>query len=123
MGPAIRFTMDDAGIAAVVAPHKGMLRVWLGPNTTDVEFIDLVSTAGEHKSAEGSLEAPMPGVIVSVTVAGGDAVKAGDTLLVLEAMKMEHQVHAPGDGVVKRILFAPGDQVREGDLLVELAEA
>ncbi len=122
-GPAVRFTMDDAEIAAVVAPHKGMLRVWLGPDTTDVQFIDLVSTAGEHKSAEGSLEAPMPGVIVSVTVAGGDAVKAGDTLLVLEAMKMEHQVHAPGDGVVKRILFAPGDQVREGDLLVELVEA
>jgi 3-methylcrotonyl-CoA carboxylase alpha subunit len=49
-------------------------------------------------------------------------VKAGETLLVLEAMKMEHQVHAPVDGEVRRILFAAGDQVKEGDLLVELDE-
>ena len=59
----IRFTMNDSEVSAVVAPHKGKLRAWLGPDTTDVEFVDLVSTAGEHKSAEGSLEAPMPGVM------------------------------------------------------------
>jgi 3-methylcrotonyl-CoA carboxylase alpha subunit len=120
-GPHIRFTLDGEDIDAIVANHKGRMRVWIGPEHADVEFVDPVSTAGEHKSAEGSLEAPMPGVIVAVSVTEGDEVKAGDTLLVLEAMKMEHQVHAPAAGVVKRIRFQPGDQVNEGDLLVELS--
>jgi 3-methylcrotonyl-CoA carboxylase alpha subunit len=120
-GPRVRFKLDDQDVDAIVANHKGHYRVWIGPEHADVEFIDLVSTAGEHKSAEGSLEAPMPGVIVAVTVEEGDTVKAGDTLLVLEAMKMEHQVHAPGAGIIQRIRYRAGDQVSEGDLLVELS--
>ncbi len=116
----LRFTIGNEQIDAVVAPHKGALRTWLGPEYSDIRFINLVSTAGTHKSAEGSLEAPMPGVVVAISTSEGEIVKAGDTLLVLEAMKMEHQVHAPSDGKVRRIRFAPGDQVKEGDLLVEL---
>ena len=122
-GPCVRFTLDGDYVEAIVARHKGRMRVWIGPAHADVEFVDPASTAGEHKSAEGSLEAPMPGVIVAVSVAEGDEVKAGDTLLVLEAMKMEHQVHAPAAGVIKRIRFQPGSQVNEGDLLVELSQA
>ena len=120
-GPRVRFKLDDQDVDAIVANHKGHYRVWIGPEHADVEFIDLVSTAGEHKSAEGSLEAPMPGVIVAVAVEKGDTVRAGDTLLVLEAMKMEHQVHAPGAGIIQRIRYRAGDQVSEGDLLVELS--
>ncbi len=121
-GHEVVFEVAGERVAAVVAPHRSDLRVWIGAAAFDVTFVDLVSTAGQHKSAEGSLEAPMPGVIVAVAVSEGDEVLAGDTLLVLEAMKMEHQVHAPGDGVVKRVLFSAGDQVREGDLLIEVAE-
>jgi len=121
-GGDLQLSLGDEVRHAVVADHKGRSRVWLGADYADVEFVDLVSTAGEHRSAEGSLEAPMPGVIVAINVGEGDTVKAGETLLVLEAMKMEHQVHAPVDGEVRRILFAAGDQVKEGDLLVELTE-
>jgi 3-methylcrotonyl-CoA carboxylase alpha subunit len=56
---------------------------------------------------------------VAVHVAEGQAVRRGEALLVLEAMKMEHAVTAPGDGVVREIRFAAGDLVEEGaELLV-----
>jgi propionyl-CoA carboxylase alpha chain len=67
--------------------------------------------------ASGSLLAPMPGTVVSVVVAKGDAVAAGQPVLVLEAMKMQHTVSAPHDGVVDRIDVEPGVQVAAGEVL------
>jgi 3-methylcrotonyl-CoA carboxylase alpha subunit len=68
----------------------------------------------------GSLTAPMPGRIVQVMSRAGDAVKKGQALVILEAMKMEHTITAPADGVVKEIHFAAGEQVLEGSELVTL---
>ncbi|MCO1654596.1 acetyl/propionyl/methylcrotonyl-CoA carboxylase subunit alpha [Pseudonocardia humida] len=65
----------------------------------------------------GSLLAPMPGGVVRVLAAEGDAVAAGQALVVLEAMKMEHTVVAPVDGVVSGIAVAAGDQVDTGQVL------
>ena len=73
---------------------------------------------GEARS--GSLAAPMPGRIVQVMSRPGEAVKKGQALLILEAMKMEHTITAPSDGVVKEIHFAAGEQVLEGAELVTL---
>ena len=68
---------------------------------------------------DGRLVAPMPGRVVAVSVAKGQAVRRGDPLMVLEAMKMEHTVAAPADGVVSEVWFAAGDLVEEGaELLV-----
>ena len=58
-----------------------------------------------------------------VHVEDGEKVKAGQSLMVLEAMKMEHVILAPADGVVANIRFAAGDQVMEGDELLAMAEA
>ena len=120
------YTLDGSRFCAHVAPHGDGLRIWVdgeaGGVPADLTIVELATTAGQHKSAEGSLDAPMPGVVVEVLVAAGDRVSAGDTLLVLEAMKMEHQVHAPVDGVVKRVLGHAGTQVGEGDRLIELGE-
>jgi propionyl-CoA carboxylase alpha chain len=66
--------------------------------------------------ASGSLLAPMPASVVSVAVEDGAAVTAGDTVLVLEAMKMQHTISAPNDGVVSD-LVAAGAQVAAGDVL------
>jgi len=55
-----------------------------------------------------------------VHVAAGDAVETGDTLMVVEAMKMEQPVKAPRDGTIKRVCFEPGARVGPGDTLVEL---
>ncbi|MBP2370492.1 ATP-binding protein [Pseudonocardia parietis] len=65
----------------------------------------------------GSLLAPMPGSVVRVLATVGDAVRAGQPLVVLEAMKMEHTVAAPGDGVLGELGVAPGDQVETGQVL------
>ena len=72
-------------------------------------------------AASGGLEAPMPGTVLEVRVRAGDAVSAGDTLLVMEAMKMEHAITAPRDGIVARVHFEVGGRVGPGDTLVELS--
>ena len=68
--------------------------------------------------AAGSLVAPLPGTVVKVHVGVGDTVEAGDTLVAIEAMKMEHEVHAAVPGTVAEVHVAAGDQVEAGRLLV-----
>ena len=74
--------------------------------------------------ASGSLLAPMPGTVVKVVAEQGSEVAAGDPVLVLEAMKMQHTVSAPGAGTVTEIHVQPGVQVAAGEVLavVEPAE-
>jgi 3-methylcrotonyl-CoA carboxylase alpha subunit len=74
----------------------------------------------ESTARAGSLAAPMPGRVVQVMSRAGEAVKKGQALLILEAMKMEHTITAPADGVVKEIHFAAGEQVLEGMELITL---
>ena len=70
-------------------------------------------------SAEGTkIVAPMPGSIVNINVSAGQAVKAGDVLIVLEAMKMENDIVAPCDGTVKQLLVSKGSTVNTDDVLV-----
>jgi acetyl/propionyl-CoA carboxylase alpha subunit/acetyl-CoA carboxylase carboxyltransferase component len=83
-----------------------------------------VDAASSVPAPPGSVPvaAPMLGRVVSVDVAAGDAVRPGQALAVLEAMKMEHLVHAGGAGVVREVLVGAGDQVEEGQPLVFLEE-
>jgi propionyl-CoA carboxylase alpha chain len=69
----------------------------------------------------GSLMAPMPGSVTRIAAAPGERVSAGQIVLVLEAMKMEHQIAAPADGVVAEIRVAAGAQVNGGDVLAIVA--
>jgi 3-methylcrotonyl-CoA carboxylase alpha subunit len=71
----------------------------------------------------GDLHAPMAGKIIRVLVQLGEPVKAGATLIILEAMKMEQQITAPQDGIVTRLLCREGDQVIAGTELVVLEPA
>jgi len=64
--------------------------------------------------------APMPGVVATVAAKAGAAVKEGDLLLTIEAMKMETGIHAERDAVVKAVHVTPGAQIDAKDLLVEL---
>jgi biotin carboxyl carrier protein len=67
-----------------------------------------------------AVKAPMPGNILDVKVKVGDAVKSGDTLVILEAMKMENEIVAPKDGTVAGISVNKGDTVNSGDVLVSM---
>ncbi len=64
---------------------------------------------------------PLPGVIIEVSVKEGQAVKAGQKVAVLEAMKMENEIQAPADGIVTAILVNKGDSVLEGAEIVKIA--
>lgn len=66
------------------------------------------------------LKAPMPGKILEVLVKTGDAVKAGDTLVILEAMKMQNAILASTKGIIKKVLVKEGDATSKSDLLIEL---
>ena len=75
----------------------------------------VVTGAGE------AVNAPMPGTILKVNVSAGQAVKAGDVLCVLEAMKMENDITAPKDGTVSQVVTSKGASVNSGDPLVVIA--
>ena len=105
------------------ARHGGGWRVWQGGHHHDIsEAAPLIGDAAGQTN-DGTLKAPMPGVITVLTADLGVPISAGETLLVMEAMKMEHAIKAPHDGVVASFNFNKGDQVKEGDLLVEFNEA
>ena len=75
--------------------------------------------AAQAVSAEGTtIPSPMPGTILNVNVSVGQAVKAGDVLMILEAMKMENDISAPCDGTVKQILVSKGSTVNTDDVLI-----
>jgi biotin carboxyl carrier protein len=76
---------------------------------------------GGHHAA-GELTAPMPGQVRAVNVSEGDAVTKGQTLLVLEAMKMEIRIHAPQDGIVKKLFVKQGQTVEREQRLIEVDE-
>ena len=72
------------------------------------------------RSGAGRVEAYMPGRVVAVLVAEGDAVEAGQGLVVLEAMKMENEIQAEGPGVVRKVFVEQGQAVEGGDILFEI---
>lgn len=83
-------------------------------------LINSMGLARGAVTAIKDIKAPMPGLILDVSVKPGDNVKEGDYLLVLEAMKMENALMASRDGVVKAIAVAKGDTVDKGQLLIEM---
>lgn len=72
------------------------------------------------KAGGYTVEAPLPGVVISVNVKVGDTVRSSDTVAVLEAMKMENAIHAGRDGKVASVNVSAGDSVLEGAVLITL---
>ena len=105
---ARRYLVDRVGPVAYVD----------GPDGSSTLVEEERFPLGTDQVAEGSAVAPMPGGVVRVAVAEGDTVEAGQLLVVLEAMKMEHTVHAASAGTVVEVDVAPGDQVETGRILV-----
>ncbi len=102
---------------------KGPIHVFEGGDVQTFDFEAKVGGLGEGAASDGVILSPMPGKIVSVSVAAGQTVSKGQTLLTLEAMKMEHALVAPFDGVVADLSASAGGQVSEGVVLARLEGA
>jgi 3-methylcrotonyl-CoA carboxylase alpha subunit len=116
---------EQAVHAYTVEERDGSLRVTYRGRTVALARPGPLSIAATGHAGPGSggpraLIAPLAGVVVKVSVAEGDAVRARQPLLVLEAMKMEHTIEAPADGIVGRLHRTVGDRVQSGDVLIEL---
>ena len=81
---------------------------------------EAVKPAAAPAAGATTVEAPMPGKILNIKVSAGQAVKFGETVIVMEAMKMETEIVAPADGTVAQILVKAGDAVDTGAALVTL---
>ncbi len=99
--------------------------IWvvLPETTTRLTFIDPLAPSEQSGTSAGKIVAPMPGKISAVLVSQGASVKRGDTLMLIEAMKMEHAIVAPADGIVAALHFAAGALVDEGIELLSLKSA
>ena len=120
---AIRFDAEGAarvtleGVERRYAFHVTDDSIWIARDGHHLE-LRTERAARAAAASSGSLEAPMPGTVLLVNVADGDAVAAGDVLLVLESMKMELPIAAPHAGTVAGLELRPGDGVALGQLLV-----
>ncbi|SFF26957.1 Biotin-requiring enzyme [Fontimonas thermophila] len=115
-------TLGDAHIEVVVATRGDDVFVHLDGEAHHLRYrhpLDrLAAAAAGH--AEDQIRAPMPGSIVSVAVAPGDAVTQGQVLLVMESMKMETTITAPRDGVIATVNYQPGQTFDRDALLLSL---
>jgi biotin carboxyl carrier protein len=82
-------------------------------------LLDQLGMSNANAAKVNDLKAPMPGLIVDIKVQVGDSVKKGDTILILEAMKMENVLKSIGDGVVKNIKIIPKQNVEKNQVLIE----
>ena len=123
----VRFVRDglgiegEGGVARVVEVYPDGPAVWLVDGGVPSRWSAAVDRAGA-RVAGGSLDAPMPGTVIDVRVEPGAAVAEGDTLVILESMKMELAIQAPADGVVADVFVATGDRVAQSAPLVALSD-
>ncbi len=89
-------------------------------NGLDAMVSEKSASLTKNAALAGGLNSPMPGKIFKVMAAEGDKVTKGQTILILEAMKMEHAIKADKDGVLKKVFFKVGEQVQGGVALAEI---
>ncbi|MFN3344903.1 MAG: biotin/lipoyl-containing protein [Chloroherpetonaceae bacterium] len=83
-------------------------------------MLDKMGGSAKKKAASGDIKAPMPGLVVKLSVSVGESVKKGQGLLILEAMKMQNEIKSPTDGVVKEIIVSEKQAVEKNQLLMKL---
>jgi len=122
-GNNLRLDVAGKRFNATVVDDSTKLHVFVNGNYQVLEKV-VRGLAGDAEEAGGNLTAPMPGTVIEVLVAEGDTVEAGQPLIILEAMKMEHTINAPTAGSVSEVLYAAGDLVGDGAelLILEASE-
>jgi 3-methylcrotonyl-CoA carboxylase alpha subunit len=119
----IAASLEGRRVKAKAFVYDSHVHIWLDAEHYDFVYEDPRAKQFEASASSGDLTTPLPGVVAAVAVKTGQVVVAGEVLMVIEAMKMEHTITAPYAGTVQGIHFARGDRVPEGSTLLELAAA
>lgn len=118
-GVSYQVAVEETGAAAPAAYIPAAPVPAAAPAPTAAPAAKPAAAAAPVAVAEGAkVSSPMPGTILDVKCAVGAAVKKGDVLLILEAMKMENEIVSPADGTVKQVAVEKGASVGSGDVLV-----
>ena len=122
-GELLQVTVNGKSYAAEILQDEAAPKpVAAAPKAAAAAAPAAAAAAPKAPTGAGKVvESPLPGVVVSIAVTEGQAVKAGDLLLTLEAMKMENAIQADNAGTVTKILVSNGQSVQSGDPLVEIA--
>ncbi len=127
-GELYSLLLDHLSFEAVVEERDDQYHISMGGDLYEVRVTDERSRRLEsafmafgNSSGEVVIRAPMPGLIARIPVVEGQTVTKGETVAILESMKMENELKSPRDGVVHRISVAPGDSVEQNKVLVTIA--
>lgn len=127
LGPSLYSVItNDASLQVVIEEEKGKYSVLMDGRMYEGQVLDerallLAQRKGTLGGGSGDVESPMPGLIVEVPVAEGDAVTAGQTVVILESMKMQNELKSPIDGTVTAVNASAGQSVDKGAVLVVIA--
>jgi len=114
-GTGYKVEMENAPAAPAAAPKSE-------PAAAPAPVAAAPAAPAAKAAGEGqTVTSPLPGLIIEVSVKEGQAVKAGQKVAVIEAMKMENEIQAPADGTVTAVLVGKGDSVLEGAPVVKIA--
>ena len=121
--------IDNHSLEAVVEEKEGAWQVLIRGDLYEVAVDDersrrLASARGDLGQADGdiSVRSPMPGIVISVAVIEGQNVSKGETVIILESMKMENELRAPRDGVVSHVNVEEGANVEKNQILVMITD-
>jgi biotin carboxyl carrier protein len=119
-GVSLSWWQGPRGTTAFVMIGADMVHVFDSGWAFKVPFVRSEGDLDEAEAGD-AIAAPLPGKVVAAPARVGQAVKRGEALITIEAMKMEHALKAPRDGVIAEIAAGEGAQVKEGQVLVRLA--
>ena len=116
---------ENKSLEAVIDDDEDKIAVMMDGRLFETQVLDeramlLLQRRGGLSSSSGEVHAPMPGLIAVVTAAVGQAVAQGDTVVILESMKMQNELKSPVDGIVTAIHVAAGEAVDKNSLLIEI---
>lgn len=118
-GTAYEVEVEEAGVVAS-APKAAPAPAPAAAPAPKAAPAPAPKAAAPVAAGATTVSAPMPGKVLSVNVKAGDAVKSGDVLLILEAMKMQNEIMAPADGTVSDVRVSAGQTVATGDVMIVL---
>ncbi|WP_177561841.1 biotin/lipoyl-containing protein [Acidaminococcaceae bacterium] len=119
-GTAYEVEVEDMGGAVASAPKAAAPKAAPAPAAAPAPKAAAAPAPAAKPVAAGAatISAPMPGKVLEVKVKAGDAVKAGDVLMILEAMKMQNEIMAPADGTISDVRVSAGQTVGTGDVMI-----